>query len=570
MITAGSSSELPISTMSSGGGNIAPDLIASSSSVFSPAFIAQEELETPNTAGLTDDDLLALWKSVTEPGYHRALLERGEGEGDEIARGPIAIHREASASIGATTQSLYLRPWSGQTAEPSHMARRAVGFLQIERDPTAVISANVPIVFSAQVFFADHVGIDWGEFGAVEFLSGRRYFVSADRALGAGEVGPILIPAIAEKAGSSYNRPGPGTIRGLTQSGSGLNNTGAVTSNPQAGVNLLTLGVAPDLLSPAQVGQYLQLTSPSTVAGQVRRILAYTPPTSGLDGGVAQLDAEGVYLVSGVSGTWTVGETVVQASTGAKGVLLSTANAHFVIRAQIGVFSAAAIAGSASGATATIARVIQAAELPAATAVSWQVLDWELDLGLRCTNPESFTGGRLPILEELGEERGIRPGNAEPEETYRARVIAADDVVSPNALQRVANRVLAAYGGRGCLREVGSSKLPGLFYDVPADGNPDHAFAYDMDPVVRLGDRWKVILDFASFRGFFLMGVPRFGLGDVSVYADVDPGLDSETTYLDGEAFTDIAIHSAVYSGLLTAHAGGVGFELYVEADGCV
>lgn len=570
MVTVGTSGELPFSTSLSSTGNIVPDFIASTN-VFFPFTIGSEELPVPNTAGQDEDDLLDLWKSVTDPGYHQPLIE-DDGGGAEIIRAQIAIHKAASDAVGSSTQSLYLRPWSGQQSEPSHVSQYATGFLLISRSPTDLASANVPLVFAKGQFFADHVGIDWGEFGGVEFLSGRRYIVSEDRVLGQGELGPILVPAIAEKPGSSYNRPEIGTIRGLTQAGSGLNNVNAVTSALNIATNLLKLDPAPDLVTPSQVGQYLRLSGPSTVNKQVRRILAYTPPVDSLSGGTVQLDTMGVFQVGSLVGTWVPGETVTQAATGAEGKLRSTAAGHFAIEATggTGLFATGSITGSSSGATASITRVIQSTSLPAATGVSWQVLDWDLDLGLSCTNPEKFTGGRLAILEELGEERRVRRGNSEPEDAYRARVIAADDTVSPNALLRAANRILASYGGRGCLREAGSSKLPGFFFDVPADGNPDHAFAYDMDPTVRIGDRWKVLLDFASMRGFFLMGVPRFGLGDVSAYADVDPGLDSDTTFADGEAFTDIAIHSAVYAGLQLAHAGGVGFDLYVEADGCV
>lgn len=563
----GAFSELPFTTDSSSGA-VEPPLVPSSVAFFLATFPNAVVPETANVAGLNSDELLDLWKSVTDPGYHRPILEKPDG-GRAFIEAAIGIHAAAAASVGATTQSLYLKAWSGQTAEPSHVAQLATGFLQVTRVPTDLFPASVPIVFAQDQFFADHVGIDWSDSGPAEFLSGRRYFVTQSIALGPKALGPLLLPARAEKPGGSYNLPGPGTIRGLTQVGTGLSNVALATSSPAPGSNLLTLGAQPDVLTALQVGQYVRLSAPPSVAGQVRRLVAFTPPNSSLNGGVAALDAVGVFAATAVAGAWRLDEEVVQASTGAVGRVVSF-GPYFAVEAVAGgAFAAGAVVGSYSGATATFTSVVRACELPVAASVAWTVLDWVLDVGLTVTNLEPFVGGRLPVLEELGEERDVPRAVAEPEASYRSRVVNADDVVSPNALQRVANRVLAPRGGRGCLREVGTSKLPGLFFDVPPDGNPAHAFAFDLDPVVRPADRWKVALSFADFRGFFLMGVPRFGLGDFSAYCD-EAFCDVGSHFLDGFPVTDASMASAIFAGLSRAKLGGVGFALYAEADGCV
>lgn len=563
----GAFSELPFSA-DLDSSQVVPDFIFSANAFFLVDFPHAEQQEVANVAGIPADDLLELWKSVTDPGYHRPILEKPDG-GRAFIEAVHSIHAFASASIGSSTQSLYLRPWSGQQAEPSHVAALATGFLQLSRVPTELFPASIPVVFPSEQFFVDHVGLDWSDSGPVEFLSGRRYFVTQSLAIGPGALGPLLLPARAEGPGGSYNLPGPGTIRGLTQIGSGLSNIALSTSAPAPGINLMTLGAQPDVLTALQVGQYVRLSAPAGVAGQVRRLVAFTPPVDSSNGGIARLDSVGVFRATAVAGSWRLGEEIVQASSGAVGKVISF-GAHFAVEATGGgAFTTGTVVGSYSGSSATFSGVVRACELPAAASVAWSVLDWVLDVGLTATNLEPFSGGRLPVLEELGEERNIPRSVAEPEATYRARVLAADDVVSPNALLRIANRTLAPYGGRGCLREVGTSKLPGLFYDVPPDGIAAHAFAYDMDPAVRLGDRWKVLLSFADFRGFFLMGVPRFGLGDFSAYADV-AFADSESVFLDGYPATDASLHSAVYAGLQHAKLGGVGFELYVEADGCV
>jgi hypothetical protein len=554
--------ELPFSTDESGGGTILPPFIPSGEVVFQPVFPSVGVSTSTETLGTSSNDLLELWKSVTDPSYHRPLIEDTEG-GRVVIEGALSMYREASIAIEASTQSLYIRHWSGQTADPARVANIATGQLQFSRVPTESFPAWLPIVFPVKSLPVEHVGLDWSPEGPVEFLSGRRYYVTELSSLGPGELGPLLFPAAAEKAGPSYNEPWPGTINRPDQPGATLNNDALSTAAPTASVNWLVLAPAPDLLSAQQVGQYVELL------GQQRRITGYLPPLDSTTGGTALLDTLGVFKVTSVVGSFEIGEEIYQASTSARGMLVSFANGHFGIETSVGVFSSAAIVGSFTSATATITATVRASAIPVATSVSWRVLDWDLDVGLSITNPERFTGGRLPVLEELGSERAIYRTSNEPEEVYRTRVATAGDVVSPNALQRTVNRIISNYGGKACLREVGSEKLPGLFFDVPPDGIAAHAFAFDMDPVVRPGDRWKVLINYTDFRGYFLMGLPWFGLGDFSAYCDEDPGCDSEG-YFDGYAVTDAALHSAVYSALVRAKAGGVGFDLYIEQDGCV
>ncbi len=560
--------ELPFSTEDSGSGPIIPAFIPSGEIVFAPIFpqiaVAQEETEQ---LGISEDDLLRLWISVTDEAYNKPILADVE-QSKVFVQSAAAMHRRASVAVEASTQSLYIRRFSGQTYDPARTARNADGFLEFTRRPTDVFPAWIPVVFPAGQLYVEHVGLDWSPEGPVEFLSGRRYQLTTLSSLGTAELGPIRFPAAAEKPGASYNEPWPDTITRPYQPGALFNNT-ALSCSSASGVNWLVMAPAPDLLSEAQLGQYVVLTSPSTVEGQVRRLVGYLPPLDSTTGGTALLDALGVFKVASVLGSFVLGEEIQQASSGAHGLLFSTGSNHFGIETTSGVFTTGPIVGAKSGATASISEVVRASALPTESNVAWRVLDWELDVGLSITNPERFSGGRLPILEELGAERQIYRTSGEPEEVYRQRVATAGDVVSPNALQRIANRILAPYGGRACFREVGSEKLPGLFFDVPPDGNPAHAFAFDMDPTVRPGDRWKVLLDFTSFRAFFLMGVPSFGLGDFSGYFDVDGNCDAET-YFDGYAVTDAALHSAVYSGLIRAKAGGVGFDLYLENAGCV
>lgn len=152
------------------------------------------------------------------------------------------------------------------------------------------------------------------------------------------------------------------------------------------------------------------------------------------------------------------------------------------------------------------------------------------------------------MLDELGGERGLGRSPGESDTLYRKRVAKPSDTVSPNAVRRAANAILAPLGAAVCLREVGSRLLPGLFFDAGSSSdtpqNPATNFAYDMNPSVRPEDRWKVLLDLLEFRGFFMIGVPPLASGAADVYR-------------------------AVFNEVSRVRGGGVGFEMYVEDLGC-
>ena len=136
----------------------------------------------------------------------------------------------------------------------------------------------------------------------------------------------------------------------------------------------------------------------------------------------------------------------------------------------------------------------------------------------RSTNPESPVDGASPVLDHIGEERSIGRSSNEGDDSYRKRVYRRPDVVSPNALVRAMNRVLAPYGLSGCIREPSDlDTFQGLFYDAPAAGPVDRRYAYDLDFDLRPDDRWKLALDLSEFRGFFVATVPPMSLGEFEI-----------------------------------------------------
>lgn len=198
-------------------------------------------------------------------------------------------------------------------------------------------------------------------------------------------------------------------------------------------------------------------------------------------------------------------------------------------------------------------------------------MSWEDDFALSLTNPEQPSGGMYAVLDELGLSRNLPRSDLESDEVYRERIVAAGDVVSPNAVLRAANRVLEQYNLGACLREVGTEKLPGFFYDVN-DGVLAHVFAFDLDltdPV----HKWKVILDWLEMRAFMMIGVEPFPNDNLGLILD-ERSLDASVpeAFFDGgfEVSNYARVQAQVWHAVGKVHAGGVSYEVYPEVDGCV
>jgi hypothetical protein len=199
----------------------------------------------------------------------------------------------------------------------------------------------------------------------------------------------------------------------------------------------------------------------------------------------------------------------------------------------------------------------------------------------------SFSGGRTPCLDGLGQDLLVPRFEGESDDRYRLRIIQKPDTVSPAAIERGLDLLLNALGLHACLREVGTERLPGIFYDAGSSADspqvPANNYAYDMDFSTRPADRFKVWLDAASFRGFFLVGLPPvpdladFGMAYDGAVTDVFPQQNAyDTTSLtqpnvayDGFSTLNTSLYMAIYDMINEKRAAGVGFELYLETIGC-
>jgi len=488
---------------------------------------------------LTREEITLLWKSVTDPVYHRPLLEQPDSgvEGVEQAHAQFA---RASEMVDRTTQAMFIFPWSGQSDEPAGGPALARVTITATRD----LQMQQPLTLQAGIVVL-HVVDDYGKEGAVEVVTSRRYLFEDDLVFGVGEVGPKTVDALSERPGFNYNLPLDGTLKRLEQPGSGLYNTNA-TQLAIAGANWLELDVTTDVLTHFQIGQYIWLTLGPNV-GQRRRIIDWAEVAG--DARV-NLAPTSIADVSSFSGPFIPGEDVTQGGT--THTFVSLSNNKLVTEAQGSAeFVPGVVTGAVSGDTATIVVVEQAAFLtpsPGPPDTSWQVLDWSVSFGIVVTNDASPSGGRSAMLDELGGERGIGRTPGEEDDPYRERVGRPADTVSPRALRRAANAVLSPIGSAVCLREVGTRLLPGFYYDAGSSADspqvPANNYAYDMNPSVRPEDRFKVYLNYTEFRAFFMIGVPPIGVGAADV-------------------------NRAVFNEIDRVRAGGVGFEMYEENIGC-
>lgn len=90
---------------------------------------------------------------------------------------------------------------------------------------------------------------------------------------------------------------------------------------------------------------------------------------------------------------------------------------------------------------------------------------------------------------------------------------------------------------------------------------------------LRVADRYKVNLDYADFRAFFLVGVPKSSMGDFGIPFDAPHPYNAYDaapylTFADGYPVTSAVLNRATWQAIDTARAAGVGFDLVVDAVG--
>lgn len=554
------------------------------------------------------EQLIELWKSTVDPSYAESLITAGEGEGFEVYTQAFAMLARVSEAIERTRQSLFIREWSGSADSgtafpPATGAAQAEVTLLLTRDKCLYQT----LYLQAGCFVVGEEKNDWGEQGSVPVLTGRKYILKEDVVIHAGESGPIELKMIAERPGYGYNIPPPNTITHIYQAGSGLNNRNATFTQNFGTPFHYALNFAcvsePDVIVPDNVGCYMQLFHLKPESGTPRknhlaiwRMNKYIPADTldPLNGGQTQFEyivtAEGYYGAT----AFIVGESVIiypKAGTLASGRLLGIRTTNGITRVTVVIDSfypdyngfdfgsfplEGAINGNTSGGYFVYQRLSYYPNYEQVpyhnNELSWKVLSWKDDLGISVTNPLSPTGGQTEWLDELGRERNVIRSLGEGDSIYRDRVAAIADVVTPNAIRRNVNNIVGKIGLSCCLREVGTDRFPGFFFDQSAfDHQPtDNTWAYG---------KFETWMDLLEFRGFFLVGIPPIEMGDFGFAFDATTGYINAydwtradpltSSAFDGYAVDTTSILENVRQTVDSIRAAGVGFELYSETNSC-
>lgn len=512
----------------------------------------------------TKTELIGLWRSVVDPEFGRRFEEAGDGGGFEpYTQGMDQLVR-VSESIDTTTQAMFILPHSSQTAPPAAGAARALVTLTFTRTG----DARHALVISTDVVLEEET-TDYGELGPIAVRTGRKYRITTPAVLGPGKLGPVSVVCEAVRAGYSYNGAFEGNIRRFVQLGASFSNTGASVV-PGVTSHRLIATPNPDVPIPEHVGQYVRFNDGSN-EGQIRRVVGFMaaePEATIPNGGSLLLAATTQFHTTVPVGTFQIGEEVITGN-GGRGIVWYASDQRIVIDRIEGEFNDGdEVVGVLSGATCDLNSADQDADLIVETGTaSWEILDWEASLLVAVTNAAKPVGGRSAMLDALGWERKVERANGENDDQYRKRVATPADVVSPNAIRRAANRPLALFGLSATLREVGLATMPGLYFDGnPGSADPAIAFAYDLDFTVRPDDRYKLAFDFLESRAFFLIEVPRIGLGDFGIAYDAGSSNAYDASpwnaFFDGYPLEASRLYRAIWQAVNEAKAGGVGFDL--------
>ncbi|HEU4411195.1 MAG TPA: hypothetical protein VFS43_38435 [Polyangiaceae bacterium] len=147
-------------------------------------------------------------------------------------------------------------------------------------------------------------------------------------------------------------------------------------------------------------------------------------------------------------------------------------------------------------------------------AYEWRVRQWA-ELGLEVKNTADATLGQGPSLEALALDRGIEPGEAEPEAALRARLALGPQAPSPLGLLRKLVQALAASSG----------DLPDLQVYEPYATAPDPA----VDPFAQTFPAWGGFLAGMHCAGMPMTSTPQAmaerRAGGVTVPGAKNPGL---------------------------------------------
>lgn len=201
--------------------------------------------------------------------------------------------------------------------------------------------------------------------------------------------------------------------------------------------------------------------------------------------------------------------------------------------------------------------------------LEWAVRDWK-DLGYTVTAIVQAELGREDDLFFLGDQRGQYRTLAESEEAFRDRIRRPPDVVSPNALTRTVNKILAPLFLKGVVMDPGDI-FEGFFLDHDFF---DYYNPGDLFPT----SPWHLLSSLNETYGFFWVRVPWIAAGDFGIFYDAGPtlyladlglylGPAYDSGFYDGFSMTGQTIYRAIYEEVRRRKAGGVDFAIIPDAS---
>lgn len=289
---------------------------------------------------------------------------------------------------------------------------------------------------------------------------GRRYLTTADVLFGPNDLGPFLVAIQAEAQGYEFNEPG--TI--VSADGTAL----------EGEIDTV------DMLVETAPSQPLANTGTASVSFGV--------PTGS------------VQTISGMTGASFSPDSVNRFMT-----ISGAANAVNNGSRQIVQFISAT--------SVRIRNTAAVVEGPTAS-VSWQEYSAATDVGdltIQVRQPAATSGGVDASLDAHGKDRGIPRGDGEVDSSYRGRIRALPDNISPNAVDRALQQLLFPYDLDFGTLETWEPSYQTCWdapRDVIAGSNYDPSlFVWD-DPLPSSSfrNRW---LDLNDMRGAFIAIIPQ-------------------------------------------------------------
>jgi len=291
---------------------------------------------------------------------------------------------------------------------------------------------------------------------------GRRYLTTADVLFGPTDLGPFLVGVKAEAQGYEYNEPG------ILVTPSGISLEGEIDTI--------------DVLVEQSPSQPLANTGTATV-------------TFGAPSGVNQ-------LVSSMTGASFSPDSVGRFVT-------------FTGAANAANDGNKPIVQYVSAESVWVQNALGVAEV-STPSVNWQEYSAATDLGdltIQVRQPQPTSGGQDASLDAHGKDRNILRGVGEADDSYKGRIRALPDNISPNAVDRALQQLLFPYGQTYQFIETFDIAYQ-TCWDAPRDPIPGsnydpNLFVYD-DPdadAVPFRNRW---LDLNDMRGAFVVVVPLF------------------------------------------------------------